>query len=126
MLSVLHFFFFSSRRRHTRYIGDWSSDVCSSDLSGRWKTYNGLDGFEGPWSLLLPPGWRELNGKPLEEIAAYQWDCTNRIVLDDLAALPRERWMTVRYADLIEDPKASISRLCEFLHIDVDEALARR
>src|SRR5437762_5813073 len=28
------FFFFSSRRRHTRYIGDWSSDVCSSDLIG--------------------------------------------------------------------------------------------
>src|SRR5437763_2858447 len=27
-------FFFSSRRRHTRYIGDWSSDVCSSDLEG--------------------------------------------------------------------------------------------
>src|SRR5437879_12414931 len=26
-------FFFSSRRRHTSYIGDWSSDVCSSDLS---------------------------------------------------------------------------------------------
>src|SRR5437763_859767 len=24
--------FFPSRRRHTRYIGDWSSDVCSSDL----------------------------------------------------------------------------------------------
>src|SRR5437764_10492601 len=29
---MLFFFFFSSRRRHTRYIGDWSSDVCSSDL----------------------------------------------------------------------------------------------
>src|SRR5262250_3814231 len=29
---LLFFFFFSSRRRHTRYIGDWSSDVCSSDL----------------------------------------------------------------------------------------------
>src|SRR5437762_4389291 len=29
---VALFFFFSSRRRHTRYIGDWSSDVCSSDL----------------------------------------------------------------------------------------------
>src|SRR6266487_6992120 len=27
------FFFFSSRRRHTRLTGDWSSDVCSSDLS---------------------------------------------------------------------------------------------
>src|SRR2546426_12022173 len=31
MMSV-RFFFFSSRRRHTRLQGDWSSDVCSSDL----------------------------------------------------------------------------------------------
>src|SRR5438876_1626146 len=31
------FFFFSSRRRHTRWTGDWSSDVCSSDLSP-WST----------------------------------------------------------------------------------------
>src|SRR2546430_6809864 len=29
------FFFFSSRRRHTRFDCDWSSDVCSSDLCGR-------------------------------------------------------------------------------------------
>src|SRR5205814_7229510 len=27
------FFFFSSRRRHTRCLSDWSSDVCSSDLA---------------------------------------------------------------------------------------------
>src|SRR5690349_21865492 len=27
------FFFFSSRRRHTRSLRDWSSDVCSSDLT---------------------------------------------------------------------------------------------
>src|SRR5205807_3194202 len=30
--SVEHRFFFSSRGRHTRLQGDWSSDVCSSDL----------------------------------------------------------------------------------------------
>src|SRR5690606_40163644 len=29
---MLCFFFFSSRRRHTRFSRDWSSDVCSSDL----------------------------------------------------------------------------------------------
>src|SRR5690349_23825275 len=29
---MLHVFFFSSRRRHTRSLRDWSSDVCSSDL----------------------------------------------------------------------------------------------
>src|SRR5258707_15482766 len=35
-------FFFSSRRRHTRYWRDWSSDVCSSDL---WQEVQAL-----PWS----------------------------------------------------------------------------
>src|SRR5215469_17624869 len=29
---MISFFFFSSRRRHTRSLRDWSSDVCSSDL----------------------------------------------------------------------------------------------
>src|SRR5256886_5046338 len=34
-LSSGMFFFFSSRRRHTRFDCDWSSDVCSSDLTAR-------------------------------------------------------------------------------------------
>src|SRR5207248_1476608 len=33
LISMIFFFFFSSRRRHTRSYGDWSSDVCSSDLA---------------------------------------------------------------------------------------------
>src|SRR5256885_3000658 len=33
VIVVSFFFFFSSRRRHTRLQGDWSSDVCSSDLA---------------------------------------------------------------------------------------------
>src|SRR5438270_4698634 len=32
------FFFFSSRRRHTRFDCDWSSDVCSSDLFADYET----------------------------------------------------------------------------------------
>src|SRR5438034_3099776 len=35
MFDLRYFFFFSSRRRHTRSLCDWSSDVCSSDLSNR-------------------------------------------------------------------------------------------
>src|SRR5262249_59896626 len=31
-------FFFSSRRRHTRLVSDWSSDVCSSDLLSQYPT----------------------------------------------------------------------------------------
>src|SRR5256885_8543099 len=33
-------FFFSSRRRHTRLQGDWSSDVCSSDLAALQSAVN--------------------------------------------------------------------------------------
>src|SRR5437879_13336444 len=40
MFLIFFCFFFSSRRRHTRYIGDWSSDVCSSDL-GRSRGQHG-------------------------------------------------------------------------------------
>src|SRR5207245_8407991 len=40
VLYISLFFFFSSRRRHTRCYRDWSSDVCSSDLvaAAMWKT----------------------------------------------------------------------------------------
>src|SRR5438132_9432895 len=39
ILEIVELFFFSSRRRHTRSLCDWSSDVCSSDLS---RFVNGL------------------------------------------------------------------------------------
>src|SRR5256885_4062461 len=46
------FFFFSSRRRHTRLQGDWSSDVCSSDLhtqrAARGNAPNSSETVEGP------------------------------------------------------------------------------
>src|SRR5690348_620019 len=40
---ILDFFFFSSRRRHTRWTGDWSSDVCSSDLESGVITIDVVD-----------------------------------------------------------------------------------
>src|SRR5690606_32411818 len=38
-------FFFSSRRRHTRFSRDWSSDVCSSDLTTRVVVAADIDGL---------------------------------------------------------------------------------
>src|ERR1022692_5084737 len=43
-ITRLRIFFFSSRRRHTRLQGDWSSDVCSSDLMIRHTR------LQGDWS----------------------------------------------------------------------------
>src|SRR2546426_6917336 len=44
LIILLLFFFFSSRRRHTRLQGDWSSDVCSSDLPPYFSTTNSMTG----------------------------------------------------------------------------------
>src|SRR5437763_16826644 len=46
-------FLFSSRRRHTSYIGDWSSDVCSSDLCAS-LAWGVADFGAGYSSRLLP------------------------------------------------------------------------
>src|SRR5947207_7667622 len=57
------FFFFSSRRRHTRSLCDWSSDVCSSDLTpnvvGEIKRHFRDKG----WAIRVPRALQELNGK---------------------------------------------------------------
>src|SRR5256885_5885057 len=49
----VHFFFFSSRRRHTRLQGDWSSDVCSSDLRVGLRLAEGSWGANGDNSMWL-------------------------------------------------------------------------
>src|SRR5215211_3205825 len=46
-MSFSVFFFFSSRRRHTRSLCDWSSDVCSSDLGGRQRLVFGAAVVDG-------------------------------------------------------------------------------
>ncbi len=89
-----------------------------------WVTYRRLAGWDGPWSLLLPPGYEHLRGRPLEEIVAFQWQAANETILDDLAALPRERWTTVRYEDLIRDPRATIEPLLQFAGLEMDARLA--
>src|ERR1039458_10416646 len=56
---VFFFFFFSSRRRHTRCLSDWSSDVCSSDLS---KNGTFVNNIPLKARLILKPGDRVTAG----------------------------------------------------------------
>src|SRR2546422_6283319 len=54
----MYFFFFSSRRRHTRCSRDWSSDVCSSDLLEFKELYGKVPGsfeFKADQKSLQPP-----------------------------------------------------------------------
>ncbi|MEO8444404.1 MAG: sulfotransferase [Gammaproteobacteria bacterium] len=102
------------------------SSIIEAWRSGGFVTYGQLPGWDGPWSLLLPPQWQLQRGRPLEEIAAWQWDSANRIICDDLAAVPREQWTATSYEDLLGAAPATVQGLCAFLGLEVDAGLAAR
>src|SRR5690606_39581363 len=56
-------FFFSSRRRHTRFSRDWSSDVCSSDLGGIIIPDTAKEKPMQGEVIAVGPGARDENGK---------------------------------------------------------------
>src|SRR5690606_40846250 len=60
------FFFFSSRRRHTRFSRDWSSDVCSSDLVSPGVEAREIAGFVANQAL------EGVSGEELQRIADEQ------------------------------------------------------
>src|ERR1039458_3993669 len=62
LIPVVDLFFFSSRRRHTRCLSDWSSDVCSSDLCNRASAAVWHDAPKEPGARpdAAPPLRREL------------------------------------------------------------------
>src|SRR5438046_9484127 len=105
-------FFFSSRRRHTRLVSDWSSDVCSSDLSRSPDARRTNSGSSRPTARiartgeLTPPGMSscarseerrvgkecrarwvrqddEKDGEIKEEHASSQIRCEQRTGMDD-------------------------------------------
>ena len=92
--------------------------------SGYFRTYPRLPGWTGlPWSLLLVPGWRALNGLPLAEIIARQWATTMDILLDDLAALDEARVQAIDYEDFLHSPQETVDGLAARLDIGWDTKL---
>jgi hypothetical protein len=100
------------------------SSMMQAWRSKGWVTYRRLAGWNGPWSLLLPPGYERLLDRPLEEIVAFQWQAANETILDDLRSVPRDRWTTVRYEDLVRDPGSEVARLLDFAGLSMDPRLA--
>src|SRR5438876_4569123 len=75
-MQLVSIFFFSSRRRHTRWTGDWSSDVCSSDLT--------------PPGHREPAGPCEPGGVPGTKAHPKEPDCQDRRNWPGSAAEPRQ------------------------------------
>src|SRR3712207_8833238 len=98
MLTFMYIcFFFSSRRRHTRYWRDWSSDVCSSDLltprspplsGGRIVSLCGRD----------PAAARRAARAPVTDVPRGREEAGVTTVLEMGPALVRGSWRLTRSA----------------------------
>src|SRR5690242_21915517 len=100
MRPLCSFFFFSSRRRHTRLTCDWSSDVCSSDL----KQLDAVEGRqlaarrlrqdaarEAELHGLANPSFGLAHGAHLAEIGRAS--CRERVEISGVAvSLEKKRW----------------------------------
>lgn len=92
--------------------------------SGHFRTYPRLPAWSGPpWSLLLVPGWRSLDGLPLIEVIARQWAITMDILIDDLAALPANRVVALDYDAFLANPAVTIEQLAHRLDLEWDQPL---
>src|SRR5688572_30824161 len=67
IFDIFFFFFFSSRRRHTRFDCDWSSDVCSSDLTDLRMSVAGRSWINSDGKRNFPSG--EVFSAPIEDSA---------------------------------------------------------
>jgi uncharacterized protein (TIGR03032 family) len=102
------------------------SSILEAWRSGQFVTYEKLPDWKGGrWSLLLVPGWRELEGRSLAEVAVAQYRAAHEAIQADLAALPAQRWCAVSYEDLVADPRAQIARLSRFLDLHWDRPAPR-
>jgi hypothetical protein len=100
------------------------SSMIEAWASARFRTYPMLPNWTGyAWSLLLVPGWRELNGKPLPVIVAHQWAITTNMLLDDLEELPPERIRTITQRNLLANPQVAVERLAGSLNLSWDRQL---
>src|SRR5260221_1383372 len=114
---VRFFFFFSSRRRHTRSLCDWSSDVCSSDLTdtgvtGSVETACWLHAPGDPGVGALEKRARELDCPFLALADPHPYDLRT---LARLAAICRERGISIWHG---HDYKSNLfgvllARLCD-------------
>ena len=97
----------------SRYLGSRVAKVRSSEDRLSWWGPK----FEG-MEHLTPE-------TPLVEVAARQWERCVALSVEQLALVPQEQVLNVRYSDLVEDPRNTLATITEFLGKDIgDSALS--
>jgi hypothetical protein len=72
------------------------------DYRGKW------------WKFTLVPGWRNLKGKTIADVATWQYYQCNSYVIMDLASIDSRRVFSVRYEDFVRVPTEIIHHICQW------------
>lgn len=65
-------------------------------------------------------------GKPISEIAAFQWAAANSSILKGLKPLTDNRWIKCSYTELVENTFDTIRMLCDFIGVPFNNAIYER
>jgi len=94
--------------------------------SGRFVTFRDLPDWHLPaWCFLLPRGWQQLRGKPVADIAAFQWCESNEAIIDGLSGLgtggtkpvATERIVCADYSSFIKTPDRVLGEIADSLSL---------
>ena len=89
--------------------------------TGRFVTFRDLPGWHLPaWCFVLPPGWRALQDKSIAEIAAFQWAACQESILQGLETMPQDKFEALNYADVVNDPAGTLTRIGKRFDIELD------
>ncbi len=97
--------------------------------SNRYKTYrlpepHAIPGTDPAWwKFVLYPGWEQDRNGPLEVVAAKQWKLSNDYAFGAMQEVDPERWLRVRYEDVVEAPEDEVGRIMEFLELPYEASV---
>ncbi len=81
------------------------------------------DGEFSDWSFFLPPNWQDYNNASLAEVCAHQWNTANALALEAKPLIASDKWIEIRYEDLVESPVALFEDVFSRLDLDFDDTL---
>lgn len=80
------------------------------------------------WMFALVPGWQNLKGKTLSDVAAWQYYQCNSFIANDLASIETRRIFSVKYEDFVQEPVKIVQRIFDWADLppsQVAESFAR-
>lgn len=100
-------------------------------VANSWVQMGWWDGYRGPDNWYLGPlspedrlTW-ERSGRSFPVLAALGWQMLINAFVEARDRLPAERWLEIRYEDLLNDPATAVPRLLEFAGLAPDAAWER-